>query len=81
MSRCPSLTVSVSTESEVVVRLDADVAVAPAVLSAKAKQILKSFGGWTGFLQSYGLKPWNDEDAEEGKAILEALARDDRNDG
>lgn len=25
-------------------------------------------------MQSYGLKPWEDDDAEEGKKILEALA-------
>ena len=28
-------------------------------------------------MQSYGLKPWEDNDANEGKSILEALAKND----
>lgn len=28
-------------------------------------------------MQSYGLKPWEDDDAEEGLAILRALATTD----
>ncbi|KAH8898884.1 hypothetical protein GQ53DRAFT_742046 [Thozetella sp. PMI_491] len=36
-----------------------------------------SHGGWTGFMQSMGLKPWKDDDAAEGKVILEAFVRDD----
>lgn len=48
---------------------------APAGLSAAAKDVLKSYGGWTNFMQSYALKPWDGNDAAEGKAILEGLAR------
>lgn len=28
-------------------------------------------------MQSFGLKPWERDDAEEGKRILEALVRND----
>lgn len=28
-------------------------------------------------MQSYGLKPWDEDDAEEGVMILEAFAKDD----
>lgn len=48
---------------------------ATAGLSAAAKNTLKSYGGWTAFLRSYNHKPENNDDAKEGKAILEALAR------
>jgi hypothetical protein len=40
---------------------------------------VKSYGGWTAFLQSFGLKPWESDDAEEGKRILEAFAQQDEN--
>ncbi|CDM33202.1 uncharacterized protein N7518_003826 [Penicillium psychrosexuale] len=43
-------------------------------LTPAERAIVKSYGGWTRFMQSYGLKPWEDDDAEEGKKILEALA-------
>jgi hypothetical protein len=33
----------------------------------------KPYGGWPGFMASYGLKPWDLDDVEEGRAILEAL--------
>jgi len=32
-----------------------------------------SFGGWQNFLLSYGLKPYNDDDVEEGKMIAQGL--------
>lgn len=54
---------------------------APAGLSAEAKRTLKSYGGWTAFMQSYGLKAWKDDDAKEGKSILEALAKNDGDSG
>lgn len=28
-------------------------------------------------MQSFGLKPWENDDAEEGKRILEAFVRDE----
>ncbi|KAI1840970.1 hypothetical protein JX265_010442 [Neoarthrinium moseri] len=45
-------------------------------LSPAEREISKSYGGWTGFMQSMGLKPWNDDDAAEGKAIIAAFASD-----
>ncbi|KAJ3570471.1 hypothetical protein NP233_g4383 [Leucocoprinus birnbaumii] len=38
----------------------------------------KDFGGYHEFMRSYGLKPWDDDDHEEGQAILEAFRRYDR---
>lgn len=37
----------------------------------------RSFGDWTNFCASYGLKPWDQDDAAEAKAILEAMASQD----
>ncbi|CEL02385.1 hypothetical protein ASPCAL03556 [Aspergillus calidoustus] len=45
-----------------------------APLTPAERAIVKSYGGWSQFLFSYGLKPWNTEEAEEGKRILESLA-------
>ncbi|ERS94916.1 uncharacterized protein SPSK_10305 [Sporothrix schenckii 1099-18] len=42
-------------------------------LTPAERTIVKSYGGWTGFMQSYGLKPWDEADAQEGKQILEAM--------
>ena len=38
--------------------------------------IYAGFGGWENFLHSYGLKPYNDEDVEEGEKIAEMLEGD-----
>ncbi|KAJ5632313.1 hypothetical protein N7490_008652 [Penicillium lividum] len=38
---------------------------------------VKSYGGWTQFLLCFGLKPWDQEDAEYAKRILEAFAAGD----
>jgi len=38
----------------------------------------KSFGGWPRFMHSYGLKPWDDNDVEEGKRIIETFKEQDR---
>ncbi|CAL1704117.1 unnamed protein product [Somion occarium] len=35
-----------------------------------------SFGGYENFMHSYGLKPWEDDDIEEGQAIAEVLEKD-----
>ncbi|OGM49251.1 hypothetical protein ABOM_004053 [Aspergillus bombycis] len=43
-------------------------------LTPPERSIVKSYGGWTNFLLNYGLKPGNDEDAEEGLLILKGLA-------
>ncbi|PLB43310.1 hypothetical protein P170DRAFT_481257 [Aspergillus steynii IBT 23096] len=45
-------------------------------LTPAERAIVKSYGGWTMFLLSYGLKPWNEDENEEGKRIVEALAED-----
>jgi hypothetical protein len=45
-------------------------------LSPGARAVVRSYGGWTNFMLSMGLKPWKDDDAEEGKAIAEAFAQD-----
>ncbi|BGP23376.1 hypothetical protein JCM10295v2_002272 [Rhodotorula toruloides] len=47
-------------------------------LSSMEREILKrGWGDWTNFCTSYGLKPWDQDDAAEAKAILEAMARQD----
>ena len=45
-------------------------------LTSKEREICKAYGGWANFMASMGLKPWDQEDAEEGKAIIGAFARD-----
>lgn len=46
-------------------------------LSPGARAVVKSYGGWTNFMNSFGLKPWNSEDVDEGKAIAEGMAAED----
>lgn len=46
-------------------------------LTPAERAIVKSYGGWTSFMQSFGLKPWESDDAEEGKRILEAFVQDE----
>ncbi|KAF5363878.1 hypothetical protein D9756_000067 [Leucocoprinus leucothites] len=38
----------------------------------------KPYGGWPGFMHSHGLKPWDLDDVDEGKAILEGYKALDR---
>ena len=33
-------------------------------------QYYKAYGGWHGFMQSYGLKPYDPDDVQEGKDII-----------
>ena len=47
-------------------------------LSEAERAIVKSYGGWTQYTQSFGLKPWEQGDADEGKQILEASVADDK---
>jgi hypothetical protein len=42
--------------------------------------IYSPFGGWQGFMHSYGLKPWDLGDVEEGKRILQGLKANDKQD-
>ncbi|KAL4965350.1 uncharacterized protein BDV14DRAFT_200050 [Aspergillus stella-maris] len=44
-------------------------------LTPAERTVVRSYGGWTNFLFSYGLKPWDQEDADEGLAILKGLAQ------
>ncbi|BDD63673.1 hypothetical protein MPDQ_000591 [Monascus purpureus] len=46
-------------------------------LTPAERAIVKSYGGWTMFMASFGLKPWNDDDVQEAKRILEAFVEDD----
>lgn len=46
-------------------------------LTPAERAIVKSYGGWTSFMRSFGLKPWESDDAEEGKRILEAFVQDE----
>ncbi|KAI0056561.1 hypothetical protein BV25DRAFT_1832097 [Artomyces pyxidatus] len=40
----------------------------------------QSFGGYNNFMASYGLKPWDDDDVQEGNAILDAFREGDKYD-
>jgi hypothetical protein len=40
------------------------------------RAIVKSYGGWTQFMHSFGLKPWDMDDMEEAKRILVAFTQD-----
>jgi len=42
--------------------------------------IYSSFGGWQGFMHSYGLKPSDLGDVEEGKRIVEGFKANDKQD-
>ena len=42
--------------------------------------IHQSYGGWNNFMHSHGLKPWNDDDVQEGKAIVQAMKEMDKQD-
>lgn len=46
-------------------------------LSPAERAIVKSYGGWTQFMISFGLKPWEFDDIDEGKRILEAFVSED----
>ncbi|KAJ5156231.1 hypothetical protein N7492_009034 [Penicillium capsulatum] len=50
-------------------------------LSPAEREIVKSYGGWTQFLASFDLKPWESDDAAEGKRFskpsLKVMTEDD----
>jgi hypothetical protein len=56
-----------------------DLAAAPP-LSREEAAIVKGYGDWSSFMPSYGLKPWNFDDADEGKRILEGMVANDKED-
>lgn len=41
-------------------------------------QYYKDFGGFNNFMHSYGLKPSDHDDIQEGKAIIEGFREQDR---
>lgn len=47
---------------------------------ATLNSIYASFGGWPRFMQSYGLKTWDDDDVEEGRRIAQAMLEHDLED-
>lgn len=46
-------------------------------LAPEERNVVKGYGGWTPFMQSMGLKPWESGDAQEGLAIARGLATTD----
>lgn len=42
-------------------------------LSPAERNIVRSYGTWTDFMIAYGLKPYNLDDVQEGKLILEGM--------
>jgi len=38
----------------------------------------KSFGGFNNFMHSYGLKPWDHDDIQEGKRIIQGMRDGDK---
>ncbi|KAJ5266978.1 hypothetical protein N7478_009786 [Penicillium angulare] len=48
-------------------------------LTPAERAIVKSYGGWTQFMQSYGLKAHDSDDIDEAKSIVSALASNDDN--
>jgi hypothetical protein len=47
-------------------------------MSSGAKDAVKSYGGWTSTVQSYGGKAHNSGDNEETRQIVEKMAEYDR---
>lgn len=47
------------------------------ILTPGEKAVVKGYGGWQAFMLSYGLKPWEEDDAEEGLQIVRGLAQVD----
>ncbi|KAJ3182987.1 hypothetical protein HDU87_007409 [Geranomyces variabilis] len=46
-------------------------------LTPAERQVVKSYGGWTSFMQAYGLKPWDSDDIEDAYRIVQQMAADD----
>ncbi|BGP18118.1 hypothetical protein JCM10213v2_006169 [Rhodosporidiobolus nylandii] len=55
-------------------------ALAPPLTPAE-RDIVKSYGSWTNFCASFGIKPWDADAAAEGKAILRAFVQGDEQGG
>ncbi|GIK01928.1 hypothetical protein Aspvir_005969 [Aspergillus viridinutans] len=46
-------------------------------LTPAERAIVKSYGGWTQFMISFGLKPYELDDIDEAKSIVSSLAAED----
>lgn len=46
-------------------------------LAPAEREVVKSFGGWTQFCATYGLKPWDDDDNQEAYRIVQMMAAHD----
>ncbi|KAG5934683.1 hypothetical protein E4U53_000633 [Claviceps sorghi] len=46
-------------------------------LTPAEREIRRSYGGWTNFMASMGLKPWDLDHIDEAKAIIAAMASHD----
>lgn len=46
----------------------------------KRRDIIKCWGSWTNFMQSYGLKPWQPNDVEEANAIIDKMIEQEMED-
>lgn len=46
-------------------------------LTPAERAIVQSYGGWTQFMHSFGLKPWDFDDIDEAKQIVASLAAHD----
>lgn len=44
-------------------------------LTPAERAILKSYGGWTAFMQAYGLKAYDSDDIAEAKSIITGLSQ------
>ena len=45
----------------------------PPISDPYMKATIKSYGGWTNFMLSYGLKPYEPDDVAESKAIIQGF--------
>jgi hypothetical protein len=41
------------------------------------REVVKSYGGWTAFMMVFGLKPWEQDDADEALQIVRQMASND----
>ncbi|BGP38682.1 hypothetical protein JCM10450v2_002632 [Rhodotorula kratochvilovae] len=49
-------------------------ALQPHLTPAERKVVKDGWGDWTAFMQAYGLRPMDDDDAREGKEIVRQMA-------
>ncbi|POY72559.1 hypothetical protein BMF94_4386 [Rhodotorula taiwanensis] len=49
----------------------------PALTDKERKVLKEGWTDWTNFMESHGLKPYEDDDVKEAKQILEQIAAND----